>query len=318
MLLRFVIFSLLALSIINIKMKTSISVMMLALASFLACSCNNQTKVKKSVEADLEVDARTDTSAQTIKFGNTLFSLPSPYQLTMMIKNAGAVFNESLLNPISNNQNYSTLFKKCVNLGVYGADLAYLNINSQSALVVNAFSVVKVLATDLDLLATFSSELVDRVERNIDNKDSLLSIMSNTYRDIDVFLKESEREKEGTLVLAGGWVEAMYILSQMATETKDEVLKLRLGESKQPLENLIKILSPYYGESQDIAKLVDALIDLSGAYESVEQSYTYSNPEIDAESKVTVIKSTTKVVVTDSDLLSITDKLKAIRMSLVE
>lgn len=299
-------------------MKTSISVLLLALASFLVCSCNNQAKVKESVNTDLEVDVRTDTSSQTIKFGNALFSLPSPYQLAMMIKNSGAVFSEGLLNPISNSQNYSTLYKKCVNLGVYGADLAYLNINSQSALVVNVFSVVKMLATDLDLLATFSSELVARVERNIDNKDSLLSIMSNTYRDVDVFLKESEREKEGTLVLAGGWIEAMYILSQMAVETKDETLKLRLGESKQPLENLIKILSPYYGESQDIAKLVDELIGLSGAYESVEQYYTFNNPEIDAEDKVTIIKSTTKVVVTDSDLLSITDKLKAIRMSLIE
>lgn len=318
MLLRFVIFSLLALSIINIKMKTSISVMFLALASLLACSCSNQTKNKKAVEADLEVEVKIDTSNQTVKFGNTLFSLPSPYQLTMMIKNAGAVFNEGLLNPVSNNQNYNTLFKKCVNLGVYGADLAYLNINSQSALVINSFSVIKMLATDLDLLATFNSGLVDRVEKNIDNKDSLLYIMSNTYRDIDVFLKESEREKEGTLVLAGGWIESMYILSQLATETKNEPLKLRLGESKQPLENLIKVMSPYYGESQDIAKLIDDLIDLSSIYESVEQYYTYNNPEIDAESKVTIIKSTTRVDVTDSVLFSITEKLKEIRTSMVE
>lgn len=299
-------------------MKTSISVALLALATFLVCSCSEQTKKTKAIEADLNADVLVDTSSQTVKFGNTLFSLPSPYQLTMMIKNAGAVFNESLLNPVSNNQNYNTLFKKCVNLGVYGADLAYLNINSQSALVINAFSVVKSLATDLDLLATFSTELVDRIERNIDNKDSLLFIMSNTYRDIDVFLKESEREKEGTLVLAGGWVEAMYILSQMAAETNDDVLKQRLGESKQPLENLIKIMSPYYGESQEVAKLIDDLIDLSGAYESVEQYYTYNNPEIDAENKVTVIKSATKVVVTDANFLSITEKLKSIRTSLVE
>lgn len=281
-----------------------------------ACQNNRSKQTLSSVESSLAVSV--DTVSQTIKFGNTLFSLPSPYQLTMMVKNADVKFNESLMNPVGNNSKYTSQFQKCVNLGVYGADLAYLNIYEQMPLVMNVFSVAKVLANDLDLLATFNSELVSRVEKNIDNNDSLLYIMTNTYRDIDIYLKESHRQKEGALILAGGWVEAMYILTQLAVDTKNQELIQHVGESKQPLDNLVKILTPYYSGNQEIKELLDSLMDLTNDFEGVEQSYTYKVPEIDAENKVAVIKSVSKVVVKDADLQSIAKKIKNIRTFLVK
>ena len=281
-----------------------------------ACQNNRSKQTLSSVESSLAVSV--DTVSQTIKFGNTLFSLPSPYQLTMMVKNADVKFNESLMNPVGNNSKYTSQFQKCVNLGVYGADLAYLNIYEQMPLVMNVFSVAKVLATDLDLLVTFNSELVNRVEKNIDNNDSLLYIMTNTYRDIDIYLKESRRQKEGALILAGGWVEAMYILTQLAVDTKNQELIQHVGESKQPLDNLVKILTPYYSGNQEIKELLDSLMDLTNDFEGVEQSYTYKVPEIDVENKVTVIKSVSKVSVKDADLQNIAKKIKNIRTLLVK
>ena len=281
-----------------------------------ACQNNRSKQTLSSVESSLAVSV--DTVSQTIKFGNTLFSLPSPYQLTMMVKNADVKFNESLMNPVGNNSKYTSQFQKCVNLGVYGADLAYLNIYEQMPLVMNVFSVAKVLANDLDLLATFNSELVSRVEKNIDNNDSLLYIMTNTYRDIDIYLKESHRQKEGALILAGGWVEAMYILTQLAVDTKNQELIQHVGESKQPLDNLVKILTPYYSGNQEIKELLDSLMDLTNDFEGVEQSYTYKVPEIDVENKVTVIKSVSKVSVKDADLQNIAKKIKNIRTLLVK
>ena len=298
--------------------KTIKSVFLLAALAVVvgACQNNRPKQTGASVESSLAVSV--DTGSQTIKFGNTLFSLPSPYQLTMMVKNADVKFNESLMNPVGNNSNYTSQFQKCVNLGVYGADLAYLNIYEQMPLVMNVFSVSKVLANDLDLLATFNNELVSRVEKNIDNNDSLLYIMTNTYRDIDIYLKESRRQKEGALILAGGWVEAMYILTQLAVDTKNQELIQHVGESKQPLDNLVKILTPYYSGNQEIKELLDSLMDLTNDFEGVEQSYTYKVPEIDAENKVTVIKSVSKVVVKDADLQNIAKKIKNIRTFLVK
>ena len=288
----------------------------LALAALMAASCVNNS-AKREVSKLTDVDLSLDTTAQTIKFGNTLFSLPSPYHLTMMIKEAGTRFNESLLNSVDNNQNYTSLYKKCVNLGVYGADLAYMNIYGQSPLIVNQFSVIKNIANDLDLTSAFNKSLVERVENNVDNTDSLLRIMSNTYRDVDVYLKESQRQREGALVLAGGWIEAMYIMTQLVKETNNDKLVQRIGESKQPLENLIKILSPYYAELDEIGALVDALIELSADFDEVEQHYTYVVPEIDVENRMTIIKSRTTVEVPGSVLTSVTGKVATIRKQII-
>lgn len=288
----------------------------LALAALMAASCVNNS-AKRDVSKLTDVDLSLDTTAQTIKFGNTLFSLPSPYHLTMMIKEAGTRFNESLLNSVDNNQNYTSLYKKCVNLGVYGADLAYMNIYGQSPLIVNQFSVIKNIANDLDLTSAFNKSLVERVENNVDNTDSLLRIMSNTYRDVDVYLKESQRQREGALVLAGGWIEAMYIMTQLVKETNNDKLVQRIGESKQPLENLIKILSPYYAELDEIGALVDALIELSADFDEVEQHYTYVVPEIDVENRMTIIKSRTTVEVPNSVLTSVTGKVATIRKQII-
>ena len=288
----------------------------LALAALMAASCVNNS-AKREVSKLTDVDLSLDTTAQTIKFGNTLFSLPSPYHLTMMIKEAGTRFNESLLNSVDNNQNYTSLYKKCVNLGVYGADLAYMNIYGQSPLIVNQFSVIKNIANDLDLTSAFNKSLVERVENNVDNTDSLLRIMSNTYRDVDVYLKESQRQREGALVLAGGWIEAMYIMTQLVKETNNDKLVQRIGESKQPLENLIKILSPYYAELPEIGALVDALIELSADFDEVEQHYTYVVPEIDVENRMTIIKSRTTVEVPGSVLTSVTGKVATIRKQII-
>lgn len=293
-----------------------ISVSLFAL-SMLFASCNSSAPKSGSVGHLSDSDISVDTLAQTIKFGNTLFSLPSPYHLTMMIKTTGAKFNESLLNPVESNQRYTSIYKKCVNLGVYGADLAYMNIYEQSPLIINLFSVIKNIANDLDLTSAFSSSLVERVENNVDNADSLLRIMSSTYRDVDVYLKESQRQREGALVLAGGWIEAMYIMTQLAKEKHDEMLVQRIGESRQPLENLIKILSPYYSEDVEIGVLVDSLIALTNDFDEVEQQYTYVVPEIDIDQKMTIVKSVTKVVVPASVLKDITRKVEAIRKQIV-
>ena len=192
-----------------------------------------------------------------------------------------------------------------------------MNIYEQSPLIVNQFSVIKNIANDLDLTSAFNKSLVEQVENNVDNTDSLLRIMSSTYRDVDVYLKESQRQKEGALVLAGGWIEAMYIMTQLVKGTNNEMLVQRIGESKQPLENLIKILSPYYAELDEIGVLVDALIELSADFDEVEQHYTYVVPEIDVENHMTIIKSRTTVEVPQEVLTNVTGKVENIRKQIV-
>ena len=237
--------------------------------------------------------------------------------MTMLVRNAGVSFNCNLLNSLENNQNYTSSFDKCVNLGVYGADLAYMSIYEQAPLIVSLFSVIKSLSNDLDLTSAFSKELVERIENNVNDKDSLMNIVSGAYRDMDVYMKETQRQREGALVLAGGWIESMYILSQLTVESKSEALAQRIGESRQPLDNLIKILSPYYHDAPEIESLLDELVELADIFAGVESQYTYVVPEIDAEKKMTIVKSVTKITISDDVLSEIAEKVSVIRESII-
>jgi len=284
---------------------------------FLMVSCKSDTKkAGKQIEDALNVEL--DTSSHVIKFENTLFSLPSPYQLSLLIKQIGADYNSELLNPTTNYSQYTSLYKKSLNLGVYGADLAYLNIYEQSPAAIAYFSVIKTMAQDLGLASAFSPRMLERIEKNIDNKDSLLSIMSNTYRDVDYYLKENQRQREGALVLAGGWIEAMYLLTRLSIQTQNDALIKRVGENKQPLENLIKILSPYYSESEEVGKLVDELIDLSYDYDAIKTEYAYVDPTTMPEQRLTIVHSKSNVVVTKDVLTLIDSKIEKIRNSLIK
>lgn len=282
----------------------------------IATSCKNDKKGTVNVEKALEVEL--DTTSKVIKFENSLFSIPSPYQLSILIKEIGANYNAELLNKSDNFKQYTSLFKKSVNLGIYGADLAYLNIYEQSPSAITYFSVIKILAQDLGLSSAFSPEIFSRIENNIDNQDSLLFIMANTYRDVDFYLKENQRQREGAMVLAGGWIEGMHILTKLAIEKKNEQLIQRVGENKQPLENLIKILQPYYNESEDIEKLIEDLIDLSYEFDAVETAYKYVEPTTDPENKITKIHSETKIVISESVLNVIDSKIEKIRNLLIK
>lgn len=284
---------------------------------FVIGACNQDKKTTSTnIEKALEVEL--DTTGKVIKFENSLFSLPSPYQLSILIKEIGTNYNSELLNPTDNHKRYTNLFKKSINLGVYGADLAYLNIYQQSPSAITYFSVIKIMSQDLGLSSAFSPTIFERIENNVNNKDSLLYIMSNTYRDVDLFLKESQRQREGALVLAGGWVEGLYILTKLAIETKSKLLIERVGENKKPLENLIKILSPYYNESEDIALLVDDLIDLAYEFDAIEITYVYKDPTTNPELKLTHVHSVSKILISDEVLKKIDAKVEKIRNLLIK
>jgi hypothetical protein len=280
-------------------------------------SCK-QDKKSSNGKLNKELEVELDTTDKVIKFENSLFSLPSPYQLSILIKEIGSDYNSELLNPSENLKLYTSNFKKSINLGIYGADLGYLNIYRQSPSAITYFSIIKILSQDLGLTSAISPTIMTRIENNIDNQDSLLFIMSNIYRDVDFYLKESQRQREGSLVLAGGWIEAMYFLTHLAIESKNELLIQRVGENKQPLENLIKILQPYINESEEIKKLYDDLIDLAYEYDAVEIAYEYKAPTTDSEKKITKIHSVSKIVVSDNVLKAIHTKVSSIRNLLIK
>ncbi|MCB0380524.1 MAG: hypothetical protein KDD24_04655, partial [Flavobacteriales bacterium] len=206
--------------------------------------------------------------------------------------------------------------KKALNLGVFGADLGYVTLYEQTQDAISFLTAIKSIGDDLGVSSAFDMELVQRFEKNIGNQDSILSLVSDAYKSSDRYLKNSQQNDIGGLILAGGWIESLYFATDAAKMTGNKDIIKRIGEQKTTVNNLIKLLTPYYSKSE-FTGLVDNLIELDELFSKIEITYTYVKPTVDAKNKVTTINSTTDVSITPEQLTAITEKVNKIRAEII-
>lgn len=274
-------------------------------------------------KSDLENQAEQidSTKSNIINIGGTMFSIPSPIQSSILIKESGAPYKKAMLNMPANVAKYSTNVKKALNLGVYGADLGYVILYQQTQDAIGYLSTVKKLGDELNVSGAFTESMLKRFEKNIDKPDSLMRMSSDAYRASDNYLKNNERLDASALIISGGWIESLYFTCMMAQSDKvkdKSKLIQRIGEQKNTLDNIIKLLTPYYQE-EGYTELLDALIDLaSSEFDRIEVQYNYVKPVHDEENKITTINSTTTVNVSPDILKNIVEKVNAIRNSIIQ
>jgi len=285
----------------------------------LLSGCGNSGEDEKSEQAiEKSLDVEVDNNAnKLIKFNNVVFSVPSPYQFAFFVKDMGISYNKEFLNPTKNASSYSTTFKKALNMGIYGTDLAYLNIYEQTPDAISYFSVLKMLSNEVGLSSAFDQSTVQRIEKNMGNKDSLLYILSNTYREADSYLKDNDRNAVAALILAGGWLESIYVLTEVAKTKPDPKIFQKIAEQKHPLDNLIKILSPYYNQSQEYIEMTDLLIELAYEFDGVDYKYEFKQPTHDPKNKLTIVNSISELTISKEQLKNITQKVSSLRNSII-
>jgi hypothetical protein len=275
---------------------------------------------------DPKKDALSDSSSQfhydagkVVKFNGRLFSVPSPVQVASLIKASSMSYNKELLNPISKKDSYTGTFKQSLNLGVYGTDLGYINMYDQLSDAGGYFAVIKILSENLNIMNSFNEKTMKRIEKNSENKDSLLSIMTSVYRDADSYLIDNERNDIAILILTGGWVESLFIMTSSLSEKPDQRIIDRIGEQKHPLDNMIELMRPYYGkQSEEYDKLLEKLVDLATVFDGVVTEYKFSKPIINKEKKITLVKSNSKTIITDFQLKTISKMTEELRAEIVK
>ncbi len=252
-----------------------------------------------------------------LKYKSSLFCIPSPHQGSIMIKENGISFDPGIIAPAYLSKKFITSFKQALGLGIYGTDLGYLNIYEQVPDALEYFKVMVNLSKELDIYTAIGPGWMEKIEKNLGNEDSLLFIISDMYRNANAHLKNNFRPGTGELIIAGGWIESMYILTQVYQSGQSYQIRNLIGNQKQILNNLIDLLSPYYYLSGQYSGLIDQLVDLANEFESIIYNYTYGKPEIDTIQHLTVINSESRIVISDHHVSMITRKLSDIRSQII-
>ena len=272
---------------------------------------------------DSDNDIKSDTlkisnTDKTFKFGNKLFSIPSPFVASDLVKKISEDFNMDYLNPAENKFNYTTTYAKALNLGVYTADLAYSNIYEQLSVTTKYIKVVRSLSSDLQILNSYTDKVIDNFENNLNDKDSLNKIFTDAYRETDIYLSKNNREEVADLIVTGAWTEGLYLMTKLAEEGKNKELINRIGEQKYSLKNLLNLLRSHNLNTGKTKILYDKLYDLNNEFRKIETNYTYVNKIVVPNENKTVIISETDIKITDDILKSVTNKINEIRKIIIK
>lgn len=288
----------------------------IVLTAFCWVGCvesTNQTDQDQSGE-EISVNGENAATGSIIKLEGEIFSVPSPVQTAILVRKSSLPYDEELLNPNNNEQKYVNRFQKALNLGVYGADLAYLSNFNNSQLKLNYFKTVEQLASDLNIREHINQDLLDRFASNVDNPDSLHVLNAELFRSADRYLKESQENEIASLILVGGWVEGMHIAAKSATEM--ELFRKRVGEQRLSVSSMVNLLKNY--DNPQVQQLRQKFIELQAAYEGVTNSYSYVKPITDATEKVTYINSKSSVEMSDEQLAKITKEVESLRNFIIQ
>ena len=231
-------------------------------------------KSDKKESADDAGAAAAPSEKEEVILELTSYPLPTAYEITDMLQKAGASYILTLSNPADNVGNYLSSSEKALNLGVYGTDLSYASTYMMKQETMKYLDSSKKLIDELEISTTFNTDYAQRVEDNLDNRDSLINIISDSFLDTWEYLVDNEQDKLALMVVIGSYIEGIYITSQIAITAADNSSFLEiLAHQKKSLNTLLGIIKPVK-DDEDLTSIYQRLADLAVVYEAVGDALT--------------------------------------------
>lgn len=280
--------------------------------SFLVWGCSSGDEGAQKVEEE-EVVKKDTADAGPKPF----FQIPTPNELFTVIKEIGGKARTDLMNPVGNVDKYTDSYQKGVNFGVYSADLAYASAYEMGTTSLDYFKVISKMGDDLGVSGAFDKTIFDRIEKNLDNGDSLLSMSNDTYFEAYAYLEENEKGAVLGLIVTGGWIESMYIVTNLVDKYSDSnPIIERIAGQKYTLENLLGYLYEY-PDDENVGMAVAELQKLEAIYGLMEVTGELNSTTVEKEGDLNVISGGKSIKITKETFLELKAVVKEIRESFV-
>jgi len=283
----------------------------ISVAFLQSCGSSGSDKEKNSEEFS---DAEETLKGQ---IEDLVYNIPDPAEIPYILQTTGADYNASLLSPISKAQSYiGRSDKAALNLGIYAADIGYLSSYEKTQEAVDYMNTCRTLADNLNIIGTFDASLVDRFEANISNKDSLAQLLNSTVKQTENFLKNDNRNELAAQVVAGSFIEGLYISTGLVKTYPKDLLPddsrnlvltpiiRTILDQKESVSELKKMLGGV-DQSEAVAGIVTDLNQLETAYSSLNIEEQIRNNRAD-------------LVLSDENLVEITQIVERIRNNITQ
>ncbi len=243
------------------------------------------------------------------------YSLPSPLETAMLIKNAGASYDGDLLNKVENTSKYNTNLKMALNLGIYTTDLSYASLFDQTQATLSYINAAKKMADGLEILDAIDEATIRRLEENINNRDVIIDIISETLLNSNSFLEDKGLQNTSAVILVGGWVEGLHIATSLVApgaDLKTNKLVERIVDQKLSL-NIVVSLLENNKDNPEVQVLLQDVAELKAIYDKIIIEQSEITPVEDLNTNVTTLKSESTIKMTQEVFDELTRKVKELR-----
>lgn len=275
-------------------LKTIKSFFVIAICSLFvyACSSSNSDEMDDTISIDTDNNT---LDSQKISAQNVFNAVPARTEILSLTQGANAEYNPMILNNPDDASKYLLESSRALNLGVYGTDLNVTSVFEQTQESITFFKSVSSISKSLGLSNCFDEKMGDRMEANKDNRDSTLEIISQSFKNADTYLKANGRPGTSSLIVAGAWIEGLYIACNTAKETKNEGIVKKIWEQGESLKYLVELMesSKLPAETNYILPDLKALKTVFDSKPTV--AHTIESIK-DIDSKITALR--TKVIST--------------------
>ena len=305
----------------NKKYRISSGILVLALlfvGMLIGCSSGGSKATKD--EAATVIPKDNTAVYEDIKQAEKIFNaLPSPLESAMLIKSAGAKFDNSLLNPVGNVSKYVTNKSMALNLGIYTCDLSFASMYEQTQLIIDCMSSAKKMADGLGILKAIEQSKIDELEENINNSEKIMEIVSETFMNSNSYLADNGQPAIAAMVLVGGWIEGLYISTQLVDMKDFNGNKLvgRIIDQKLSIDILFNLLISSKGNPA-VDELLVQIQQLKVVFDKIKITTSAVRPEVDKTTNITILKSEVKTDMTPAVFKELSTVVGEIRSSFIK
>lgn len=205
-----------------------------------------------------------------------------------------------------------------LNLGIYTTDLSFASLFDQTQTSIQYMNAAKRMADGLGILDAIDDNTIDMLEENINNRDRIMDIISETFMNSSSFLTENERPALASIVLVGGWVEGLYIASSLVGNANIEGNKLveRIVDQKLSFDIVMQLLEENK-DNIDVAEIITEIGDLKSTFDKIIITTTSIQAVPDEESNVTILKSESTIDITPEVFQELQEKVKTLRSNFI-
>lgn len=274
-------------------------------------SCKNESK-NKNTEPVLD-----ELETEEVLMEEHFFRFPSPEEIFSFLSESDVGFKEQIVNDAAKHKDYLESKSQALNLGVYIADLAYLTMFDENE-TFDYFEAIHSLSDKLQISAAFSDDLLDRVQNNLDNIDSLVIISSDAYKDIVDFLVENEKENTLSLISIGAYTESLYLAAQMVDNMEeDHIMVQKIADQKFALENLYNYVNQHL-QSEAEKESINYLAGIKMIYDNMQAEEVGENKIEEKEDGKLVFSGGSKFKFSKEEYESFANAINQVRTEIIK